>query len=235
MKIAFTMEPLLKTLNDKPDAPMTTGPTEDHSSGDVSLWVAAIQRGEREAVEKLWEYCFPSLLRYSRSKLPAHLRRVLDEEDVAISAFKSFCFRAADGTLGEIEGRDELWKLLFCITGRKAQGYVRYQTREKRGGGLVGGESTFINGTDQEHQPGIDHVADPAATPAMLAEFQNDCEHLFDMLDDEMLQTIAILRLEGYSVDEIAQRVGCAKRSVERRLNLIRSIWQSRLNPQPDQ
>ncbi|WP_231743943.1 ECF-type sigma factor [Stieleria neptunia] len=48
-----------------------------------------------------------------------------------------------------------------------------------------------------------------------------------DQLDDSVLQTVALLRLEGDSVDEIAQRLGCAKRSVERRLNLIRTIWQS--------
>lgn len=69
--------------------------------------------------------------------------------------------------------------------------------------------------------------SDDAADPAMLAEFQNSCENLLDQLDDSMLQTVALLRLEGYSVDEIAERIGCAKRSVERRLNLIRSIWQS--------
>lgn len=209
---------------------MTPDPNDESTSGDVSMWVAAIERGESEAAGKLWEYCFPRLLRYSRSKLPEHLRRVLDEEDVALSAFKSFCFRAADGKLGEIHNREELWKLLYCITGRKALGYVRYQTRAKRGGGLVGGESTFLKDTDSEHDGGIDRVADPAASPAMLAEFQNECEHLLDLLDDEMLQTIAILRLEGYSVDEIAQRVSCAKRSVERRLNLIRSIWRSQTN-----
>lgn len=38
-----------------------------------------------------------------------------------------------------------------------------------------------------------------------------------------------MLRLEKYSVDEIAERIGCARRSVERRLNLIRSIWESEL------
>ena len=61
----------------------------------------------------------------------------------------------------------------------------------------------------------------------MMAQVANDCERLFDMLDDEMLQTIALLRIEGYSVDEISRRVGCAKRSVERRLSLIRTIWRS--------
>ena len=70
-------------------------------------------------------------------------------------------------------------------------------------------------------------VLDPSASPATLAQFANDCQRLFEMLQDDMLQTVAILRVEGYSVDEIATRVGCARRSVERRLQLIRKIWSS--------
>jgi DNA-directed RNA polymerase specialized sigma24 family protein len=185
-----------------------------------------MEAGDQDAATALWQHCFPRLLSYSRGKLPAHLRRVLDEEDVALSAFKSFCIGAAKGSLGDIKGRDELWRLLYCISARKANGYVRNQTRQKRGGGLVAGESTFKS-KSLDGQNGIDQVADPSSSPATLAQFADDCQRLFEMLQDDMLQTIAILRIEGYSVDEIATRVGCAKRSVERRLQLIRKIWNS--------
>lgn len=204
------------------------------SNDDVTGWIRAVESGDEEAATKLWGYCFPRLLEYSRRKLPDHLRRILDEEDVALSAFKSFCLGAAKGSLGDIHGRDELWRLLFCITSRKAQGYVRYQTRKKRGGGKVGGESTFLLESDPDVGGGIEQVADPTATPDMMAQFANDCQRLFDMLEDDLLQTIALLRIEGYSVDEIADRVGCAKRSVERRLNLIRTIWKN-ADASPDQ
>ncbi len=197
------------------------------SEGEITRWIRSLEAGDEDAATALWQYCFPRLLSYSRGKLPAHLRRVLDEEDVALSAFKSFCIGAAKGSLGDIKGRDELWRLLYCISARKANGYVRNQTRQKRGGGLVAGESTFKSASLPDGQNGIDQVADPSASPATLAQFANDCQQLFEMLHDDMLQTIAILRIEGYSVDEIASRVGCAKRSVERRLQLIRKIWNS--------
>lgn len=160
------------------------------------------------------------------------MRRVLDEEDVALSAFKSFCIGAGNGAFGEVKGRDELWKLLFCIAGRKASGYVRHQTRQKRGGGQVAGESIFnregqATGVSESTSAGINQFADDAPSPVSMAQFASDCQVLFDMLDDEKLQAIAMLRIEGYSVDEIADRIGCAKRSVERRLNLIRQIWKS--------
>ncbi len=194
---------------------------------DVTRWVRLIEDGDEQAATALWQYCFPKLLAYSRRKLPDHLRRILDEEDVALSAFKSFCLGAANGALRDVKSRDELWRLLYCITSRKAQGYIRHQTRAKRGGGTVAGESIFKSKSQSDGESGMDQVADPSASPAMLAQFANDCQKLFEMLEDEMLQTIALLRIEGYSVDEISQRVGCAKRSVERRLQLIRMIWQS--------
>lgn len=194
---------------------------------DISALIRSVEKGEQTATTELWAHCYPRLLLYAKRKLPEHLRRILDEEDVALSAFKSFCFRAKDGTLGEIAGREELWRLLFCITSRKAQGYVRHQTRKKRGGGQVGGESTFKMGDHSNH--GIDQVAGQVHSPLSLQEFEGQCKDMFDMLDDDLLQTIALLRVEGYSVDEIAERLDCAKRSVERRLKLIRSIWASQL------
>lgn len=77
---------------------------------------------------------------------------------------------------------------------------------------------------------GLQNFPSVEPTPAELVEFTNQCEKLFDILDDDVLRAIAILRVEGYAVEEIAARVGCARRSVERRLNLIRTIWSRELD-----
>ncbi|TWU46791.1 ECF-type sigma factor [Rubripirellula reticaptiva] len=188
------------------------------SPENVSRCLRAVEEGDETATTELWEYVYPRLLAYSRQKLPRHLRRVLDEEDVALSAFKSFCAGATRGSLGEILGEDELWRLLFCISSRKASGYRREQSSQKRGGGKVSGESAFADTGSR----GLDQMPD---TGRSLAQFSADCQHLMDTLEDDVLQTIALLRIEGYSVDEIAARIDLSKRSVERRLNLIRQIW----------
>ncbi len=193
----------------------------------VTRWVESLEHGDEQAAARLWEYCFPRLLRYADKRLPQHLRRVLDEEDVALSAFKSFCMGAARGAFPDMQGRDELWRLLMCITSRKAQARMRHELREKRGSGKVGGESIFLKGANSFGSvAGIGNVADGGApTPEVLAQFSDECEHLMNLLEDETVKAIALLRIEGYSVDEIARRVGCAKRSVERRLKLIRKTW----------
>ena len=55
----------------------------------------------------------------------------------------------------------------------------------------------------------------------MVAE---NCARLLDRLEPELRQ-IAQLRLDGYTNAEIAAQLGCALRTVERRLELIRRIW----------
>lgn len=202
-----------------------TAPKPPDSNADVTAWIRSIEAGEEDAVAELWDYCHARLMKYARSKLPEHFRRALDEEDVALSAFKSFYLRAANGSFGSIDGRDSLWRLLYYITARKAHEEVRLAMRQKRGGGQVSGESAFIASGDR-YNPGMEGIPDDRPAPDAKAESANYCEALFDQLEDDVLKVIALLRIEGYSVDEIAQRAGCAKRSVERRLNLIRSIWQ---------
>ncbi|WP_246196367.1 ECF-type sigma factor [Aquisphaera giovannonii] len=48
---------------------------------------------------------------------------------------------------------------------------------------------------------------------------------LLGRLGDDQLRRIALDRMEGYTTDEIAERLGCARRTVARRLDLICQIW----------
>jgi DNA-directed RNA polymerase specialized sigma24 family protein len=48
-------------------------------------------------------------------------------------------------------------------------------------------------------------------------------------LDDERLRTIAQCKLEGHRNEEIAERLGLACRSIERKLQRIRQIWEAEL------
>jgi DNA-directed RNA polymerase specialized sigma24 family protein len=52
------------------------------------------------------------------------------------------------------------------------------------------------------------------------------CQCLFDRLVDPNLKSLAAAKLEGYTNGEIAERLGCSLRTVERRLHLIRKKWQ---------
>jgi DNA-directed RNA polymerase specialized sigma24 family protein len=64
-------------------------------------------------------------------------------------------------------------------------------------------------------------------SPEFAAMVADETAFLLDRLDDAVLRQIALSRMEGYTADEIADRLGCARRTVARRLDLIRQIWRA--------
>lgn len=212
----------------KPPTPRGPANQEDDSAS-VTKWFRGVEAGDDESARMLWEYCIPRLIAYSRKRLPTRFRKALDEEDVALSSFRSVCERARDGDLGEIHDRFELLRLMTCVTQRKTINHLKSETRQKRGGGNVRSESEAELPEDSASRRTnlLDRFPSAAPDPAYLLEYEEAFRKLIDALEDPALETIALLRLEGYSVVEIAGKVGSAKRSVERRLNLIRRIWNS--------
>src|SRR5262245_41975419 len=95
------------------------------SNGSVTGWVEQLQAGDPEAARALWERYFPRLVGLARKKLGDTPRRAADEEDVALSAFDSFCRGARRGQFPQLGGRDNLWRLLVTLTARKAFEQVR--------------------------------------------------------------------------------------------------------------
>ena len=69
-------------------------------------------------------------------------------------------------------------------------------------------------------------------TPEFAAQVSEQCRRLLDGLNDDGLREIAILKMDGFSNEEIAQQKDCTTRTVERKLHLIRTIWQKLDAPQ---
>jgi DNA-directed RNA polymerase specialized sigma24 family protein len=181
-------------------------------------WVRGLQDRNHEAAQRLWERYFAELVRLAGAKLPRQVRRSFDEEDVALSAFKSFCAAAEQGRFPQLADRSDLWRLLVTITARKADHYKRHQMRRKRGGGKVLGESD-LDGEDMSFDTLIGHCP----SPAFALEVAEEWRRLFDQLGEELRQ-VAQLKLEGYTVEDIAAKLGLSRRAVERRLHDIRRV-----------
>jgi DNA-directed RNA polymerase specialized sigma24 family protein len=201
------------------------------AEGSVSHWIVALKVGDAEAAQRLWERYFGELVRLARARLGAMPRAEADEEDVALSAFHSFCQGAARGRFPRLDDRQELWRLLVTITARKALDQLARRRRKKRGGGRVRGESVFAGADPGEPAAGIEQVVGPEPTPEFAALVADECRHLLAALGDETLRRIALLRMEGYSDPEIAARLGCGLRTVGRKLDLIRKTWLREVEP----
>jgi RNA polymerase sigma factor (sigma-70 family) len=191
----------------------------------VSQWIDGLKAGDEAAAAQLWRRYYQRLMNVAHMKLGASPRRAADEEDVALSAFHSLCQRAKDDRFPDLRDRDDLWHLIVCITERKACTQLRDQSRKKRGSGWVAGESAFMDLRASNPGAGIDGVAGPEPTPEFAAEMVEAVDRLFEKLADDELRQIALCKLEGYTNEEIAKKIGRALPTVERRLKLIRKKW----------
>jgi DNA-directed RNA polymerase specialized sigma24 family protein len=196
--------------------------------GSVTLWIGALRAGDEDAARQLWRRYFEALVRLARARLRA--RAVADEEDVALSAFDSFYAGMAHGRFPDIADRDDLWRLLVTMTARKAANQARRESRQKRGGGRVVPESDLAAGQGSE-AGAIGQLVGPEPTPEFAAQVAEECGRRLDGLPDESLRTVALMKMEGYTNDEIADRLGCDTRTVTRKLNIIRKAWLAEGHP----
>jgi len=196
------------------------------SSHSVTRWLEELKAGDSVAAQKLWERYFDQLVRLARGKLRGARRRAEDEEDVALNALNSFFGGAAAGRFPDLHDRHGLWPLLVAITARKAIKLRQHENRKKRGGGKVHGDSFFAGSKKKFGEPaGWEQVIGHEPTPSFAWQMADACHCLLEQLPDEALRQVALWKLEGYSNAEIAAKLGCIERTVERKLARIRRIW----------
>lgn len=196
------------------------------SDDSVTHWLERIQAGRDEsAIRHIWERYYDRIVRLARRKLEGTPRRIADEDDVALSAFRSFCEAAQQGRFPQLSDREDLWRILFRLTTRKAVDLMRYNGRQKRN--IKGETALEPAGSDEEMARGLERIAGSEATPEFAAMMAEECERLLEALGDDELRSIAIAKMQGYTNAEIADQRACSVRTIERSLRLIRRIWES--------
>jgi len=190
------------------------------SKGSVTRWLGQAQAGDAEAAQRLWQRYFSRLVGLARVKLRGLPPGMADEEDVALSAFDSFYRGVEQGRFPRLNDRDNLWSLLVVITARKAGKLKRDQGRQKRGG--IRDEQASPPKDDLE----LEEVIGREPSPDFAAQVAEECQSLLDALPDDETRTIALCKMEGYTTEEIAKKLDCAPRTVERKVRLIRGRWE---------
>jgi DNA-directed RNA polymerase specialized sigma24 family protein len=211
------------------------------SSGSVSHWIDQLKAGEHAAAEELWDRYFQRLVGLAHKMLQGTSRHAADEEDVALSAFASLCLGAERGRFPRLLDRQDLWQLLLVITRRKALRQVHYERRQKRGGpslALQACADTSLKRQRREVPPEADAGPEEASlvqilsrepTPAFAAQVAEEYQRLLELLGDPELRAIAVYKMEGDTTDQIAAKLKRAPRTVERRVQLIRKLWEKEL------
>ncbi len=173
---------------------------------DASL-LRRIGEGDSAAATAVFERHAPGLLVAASRRLSSVLNSRVDADDIVQSTFKSFFRRASRGGYAAPKSGD-LFNLLIVIAMRKVNARADYHLASSRDVRRTAPTSAHEN----DDFPGNSMaVSDLLMTIAELFEEFS-----------ELQRTIVTLRLEGYSVMEIADKCDRSKRTVERELQAFR-------------
>jgi len=196
------------------------------STGSITLWFKDLQDGDHAAAQWLWQRFGSKMLMLARQRLERSETRTSDEEDIVQSAFHSLCRGAEAGRFAEVQDRDELWRLMVVLTARKAINCVQYERRHKR---LPPGMAETI--ADRGAGQSLVELIGSEPPPEFEADMNDACARLIESLEDKSLQKVALYKMQGYTHEEIAKRLGCVPRTIARKVQLIRNKWESESLP----
>jgi RNA polymerase sigma-70 factor (ECF subfamily) len=164
------------------------------------------------------------LLELARHRLPDPVRRRVDPEDLVQSVYRSFFRRLKDGRFSFADSGD-LWRLLAAMTFQRATKAVRFHQQQRRD-------------VRRERQLPADDKSQTGDAAIVVREpGPEDVVALFDSLERLLAQLpakyrdIAVLQLDGRSVDEIARAVKRSRRTVFRALAELEELAAKLLEP----
>lgn len=183
-------------------------------SHSITRLIHTLKKGSKSAFGPLMELYFERLVQLARKRLQNLPGMSGYEEDIALRSFYSMCRRVQDLERPlELDSRDDLWRLLATRTISRAIDLVR----KIKPGELV-------------EEKEVELIITREPTPEQAAEMADECRLLLDSLNDPELRKIAVMRVEGFTNEEIADQLDCVPRTIERKLSRIRTLWKDKLN-----
>ncbi|MFT7639977.1 MAG: DNA-directed RNA polymerase specialized sigma24 family protein [Pirellulaceae bacterium] len=190
------------------------------TENSITHWVQQLKDGNDAAAHPLWDRFFSRMTVIAKQGLKGQSLPMADEEDIALSAFHSLCSGLRDGRFPELQSRESLWRLLLVITTRKVADQFAFDRRSKRDSNRI---ARADDGKDEDDL--VRQLVSREPTPEMVAQVSEQIARLMESLVHEDLQTLALLKMEGFKNAEIAQEMNRSVATVERKLRTIRSIW----------
>ncbi|MFO1062776.1 MAG: sigma-70 family RNA polymerase sigma factor [Pirellulales bacterium] len=161
--------------------------------------------GQDDAATELYRRYAERLLRLAELRTGQDLAARVQPEDIVQSVFRTFFRRANEGEY-EVPDGETLWKLLMVMALNKIRSVADYHRAGKR---------------DVRRTEGLEWQNDQASDESIdvLRMTIADLTSSLPEAHQEMIR----LRMEGYTVDEIASKLERSKRTTERVLQAFRS------------
>ena len=190
---------------------------DDPSGNLLARWRA----GDEAAAAELFRRYADQLIALARSRMPQQLAPRLDAEDVVQSVYRSFFAAAREGRYVLKRGGD-LWRLLVSITLHKVFNQLGHNAARKR---ALRREQRFKDGEEFAQREG--HLLLREPSPMEAAALTDELEQVMRPLDP-LQRRVLELRLQGYTLDEIAAETGYSQRTVCRTLDLVKELLERR-------
>ena len=187
-----------------------------------SSWIRTIVDLEDGYEEVVFQQYARRLIGLARTRLPDNLQRRVDADDIVQSVFRSFFRRNQEGQFAFDDSFD-VWHLLAAITYRKVLNSIKHHYRDKRNPGREvhgGGEDSMATGPP---------IADRTPGPEDLNVVVDYLNWILAQLPEDY-QGILQMRMEGFSIAEIAEKVDVSERTVKRVLARVRDLAAQKLD-----
>lgn len=200
--------------NDMANEKISSALPPKHGDLGYDLWLDRLRNGDAQVSGEIIRLVHAPLMELVRRRFRGPGRRRSDPEDVVQSAFRSFF----DGLVARQyapSDSNELWALLVVIAMRKCHKSNRYWSAQKRSARHI------------DDRLDIQQVALAPDT-----EFELQFEDILTQISSELTaieREIFSNVLEGWSVEQIAHRIGRSERTVQRVSKGIRETLRSYL------
>ena len=179
----------------------------------ITRLIRAAQHDRDSAVGPLLAVYFDRLVQLARKRLQNLPGLANYDEDLALRSFFSVYRRVRDPERPlQLTDRDDLWRLLATRTISRAIDLIR---RHRPGE------------TPDAYDP--EQLLTREPTPEEAAATADECRRLLELLEEPELRQIALWKVEGYTNEEIAARLDCVPRTIERKVSRIRLLWKQEL------
>jgi RNA polymerase sigma-70 factor, ECF subfamily len=157
------------------------------------------QRIRAEAARAIWDRYCQELLSLACHNLNLRLQRRLGPEDVVQRTFASFYFRQQRGKYN-LADRNDLLRLLVRMTLNKERSSAVKESRQRRD--YRRDQPVTADDPESEVDWLLEQAKQGVPTPDEAAVFAEKVKQRIAMLPED-LRRIALLRLEGYTNEEI--------------------------------
>jgi RNA polymerase sigma-70 factor (ECF subfamily) len=187
----------------------------------LKLW----RNGDEDAARQIVDRYIDRLLMVARRRISQRLASRVDAEDIVQSVFRTFFNRLKEGQF-VFNDQDDLCKLLMRITLHKTLRRVAFHKAAKR-------DPAQETEQGEHHRERLLSILDEEPTPEAKVAFMDQLEHFLGQLRPEE-RLILEMRLQGFTNEEIAQKLGVYDRKIRRVIEHVRAIAEKEgLGPTP--